>query len=559
MNKTTLVSKKISNKTIIFMYLIIFIIIFHINTCKSTDDRNKFSLSDFEIEELEKSIIYQNENGDYFYEDFQKLIEVLRTKGVSDSEIEKVIQKIYFSRSIKSTKDLKRKSESSKSITKKNPNTESSTNPLYKEKDIFASKENSVSKKETLLNNQSSAIPKESKHKSDNLTKSDEKQNSVIKDDSKLSTAPVQKNKVYDKQDAIILENTSGKDIIIQNPPAETFQFEIKKGGRIASFHTINGPEKDYHLVQNPAPNSSIYYFISDRLNPTIEKKFNEKELSEEILENEFGKEDYLKMKELIKSSSNISNNTKGKGYLEILICNSIWNKDKTKEIFINPRFLNLKDQIIGDKLGFSIFYNSKDNQVEMIFSAEGDLHRAISKDGETFEYKEALSTLNTQFIERDPSVSSDGKTIVFVSSRLFKSSLAGGSILIAFRNNVSDPFSEPIEIPGTADSTGEIFPCYYSNKQGDFIFFKKVDGVKGESKTGWLYSIQLQNKKLLPIVPFLPNSDIPFKYMVVFYNEKRGHRIMSSFPINNYDIFRMHLSEPVKVIVSEDGKILKK
>jgi len=556
--------KKDSNRNSIYLknwkFFSMLIILAVFLTCSTTGDKDKFSLKDFEIEELEKKTIHQDESGDYFYEDFQKLIEELRAKGISEQEIEKIIQKIFRSRNIHGIKALKKRSSSLQYSAKDKKTTDnSSSTSSYKETNILQKENKGAVKPETKPANQNSSNSKEVKKPIENLAKKEESKKSSTMDNKNSIADSDPKKNTFDKTNAILHEQTSGKEIMIVRPPAETYQFGITKGGRIASFQTINGPEKDYHLVQNPAPNSSIYYFISDRILPYIDKKFNVKELSDDVLEKEFGKDDFVKMKELTKSASNLPLEMKGKGYLEILVCNAIWNKDKTKEIFINPRFLKLKDHITGDKLGFSLYYNSKESQVEMIYSVEGDLHLAVSKDGENFEYKAPMETLNSQFVERDPSISPDGKTIVFASSRLFKSSLAGASVFIAFRNSISEPFSEPVEIPGTADSTGEIFPCLYSSKYGDFIFFKKINGVQGEGKLGWLYSIQIQNKKLLPIIPFSQESEIPFKYMVISYNEKRGHRLMSSFPVNNYDIFRMHLSDPTKVIVDENGKISKK
>lgn len=58
-------------------------------------------------------------------------------------------------------------------------------------------------------------------------------------------------------------------------------------------------------------------------------------------------------------------------------------------------------------------------------------------------------------------------------------------------------------------------------------------------------------------MVPFQEDSDIPFKYITVSYSEKRGNRIMSAFPVNDYDLYRMHLENVESIYVDVEGNII--
>lgn len=361
-----------------------------------------------------------------------------------------------------------------------------------------------------------------------------------------------------------------GRPIIVQNRPDEqmleamagmednrifkTTRFGIKRGQRLKSFHTLNGPGKDYHLVQSPIQDSSFYYYLTDRVNPVFKSTNNLKATPLSSYRNQVDNDVYQKMKQSIEQK--ITDDMSGTGFLEIMVCESAFNKEGEKEIFFDPKFTNIKDIHRGNKLGFALFYNEETEKLELIYSAEGDLFKAESSDGINFDLIEDIFTLNSEYIERDPSISSDGLILAFASSRNFRSNIQGTQLFISIRDSLEEPWPEPVVVSNAINALSELFPSIYSTENSSFVFFKVYD----KNPTGYmenLYSVEVRNNVVLPMVPFQEDSDIPFKYITVSYSEKRGNRIMSAFPVNDYDLYRMHLENVESIYVDVEGNII--
>lgn len=366
------------------------------------------------------------------------------------------------------------------------------------------------------------------------------------------------------------LYNQFGKPIIVQNRPDQqmldamagmedtrifkTTRFGIRRGKRLKSFHTLNGPGKDYHLVQSPITNSNLYYYLTDRIKPVFKSTNNLKATPLSAYRSQVDSDVYQKMKQSIEQK--ITDDMSGTGFLEIMVCESAFNKDGEKEIFYSPKFTNIKDIHRGNKLGFALFFNEETEKIELIYSAEGDLFLAESSDGVNFDIIEDIFTLNSEFIERDPTISSDGLILAFASSRNFRSNIQGTQLFVSIRDSLDEPWPEPVVVSNAINALSELFPSIYSTGDSSFVFFKVYD----KNPTGYmenLYSVEIRNKVVLPMVPFQEDSDIPFKYITVSYSEKRGNRIMSAFPVNDYDLYRMHIEDVESIYVDVDGNII--
>jgi len=332
----------------------------------------------------------------------------------------------------------------------------------------------------------------------------------------------------------------------------DTWQFSFKRKSRIKSFGTINGAGKDYNLVQSPLPGVAHYYFITDRINSSFAESGNALEKDIEEYKDLFSPADFEKVKKSMEAGSR----GKGLGALEIVVCESVQSKDGQTEILHFPRFINLKDLLPGNKLGFTVFQNPEKNRVEMIFSTKGKLHLATSVNGIDFKYEGLLSSVNSDFTDRDPSVSPDGKTLVFASTRTFNSNLMGLQLFIAHRNSLSEPFSTPVAVDGAINTLGEIFPSVFQSSKGKFIFFKIFD----KSSSGYnenIYSMEVRDGVFLPMVPFAAESDIPHKYITISYSEKRGYRVMASYPVNDFDLYHIEIDSMNPVFVDSSGNVL--
>ncbi len=331
-----------------------------------------------------------------------------------------------------------------------------------------------------------------------------------------------------------LLEEEKRKNLL----NVETYQFTIKKGERLKSFGAINGPGKDYHLIQSPVTGSKQYYYLADRATPAAKNPEEVKEKSLEDLKGLIGEEAYKKAKQ-----AEADKNNKGTGFLEIVVMDSVFDQKGEKEIFYNPRFTNLKDMHKGNVLGFALFHNKEKDHLEIIYSVEGDLYRSYSKDGEHFEPGELMAALNSSFVERDPAISRDGKILVFASSRTYNSNLMGTQLFVSIRNSAYEDFPMPFAVKNATNSLNELFPTIFQSPEGTFIIFRKYDKCPyGYNES--LYSIRMQGDEMEPMVPFSSQSDYSFKYITVSYSQDRGVRVMGSYPTNGYDIYRMYLTK---------------
>jgi len=330
-----------------------------------------------------------------------------------------------------------------------------------------------------------------------------------------------------------------------------SYQFKLKKGRRLKSFQTLNGPGKDYHLVKSPFKRKNQYYYITDRAKPVIGSSKANREKTLKKLKGNISSEDYAQVVKSLTSPSK----TKGTGYLEIVTCNSILNKDGTKEIFYNPRFVNLKEIKKGNKLGFALYFNERKNLLEIYYSVNGDIHHATSADGENFTAGTSLDTFNTDYVERDPAISADGKILVFASSRNYKSNILGTQLFVARRDSVDTDFETPQIVPQASNSLNELFPSIISNALGTFIIYKTYErGHSGYREA--MYSVQVVKNGLLPQVLFSEGGAIPHKYLTASAIDKNLTMVWSSYPKNGYDLYQMKISLEKAVIVNEDGEI---
>jgi Tol biopolymer transport system component len=82
-----------------------------------------------------------------------------------------------------------------------------------------------------------------------------------------------------------------------------------------------------------------------------------------------------------------------------------------------------------------------------------GDIYRAlITLDGATLGDATPVVELNSPAFEMDPAVRHDGKEIFFASAR---GSSADADIWVATRQNVTDPWSEPVNVGPTINTPG--------------------------------------------------------------------------------------------------------
>lgn len=332
----------------------------------------------------------------------------------------------------------------------------------------------------------------------------------------------------------------------------ESYQFKFRRKARLKSFNTINGPGKDYNLVQSALPGSNHYYFITDRINPLFSEDKKVLEESLDSYRSQFDDATYNK----IKSAMSDVKKEKGTGYLEVMLCDAMTAKDGSTEVLINPRFITLKDSVKGNKLGFTVYYNDERKRLEMVFSAGGNLHLATSMDGEHFDYKGELAGVNSAYTDRDPSISPDGKVLVFASSRSFQSNLTGMQLYIATRSSLNSSFGVPQEVIGGVNTLGELFPSIFRSSKGTFILFKLFDkNAAGYNEN--LYSIEVRDGIFLPMVPFAEGSAVPHKYITISYSSKRGYRVMASYPVNDYDLYHMEIEEIKPVHVDAYANVL--
>lgn len=116
--------------------------------------------------------------------------------------------------------------------------------------------------------------------------------------------------------------------------------------------------------------------------------------------------------------------------------------------------------------------------------------------------------------------------------------------------------FSKPITIKEGINALGELYPCIYHDSNGTFIFVKKYIKV-GSIFRLKLYSIEIRENYLLPMVTFKIGSDIPHKYITYYYDEKIGEQIVSSYTINGYDLYNMNIASIEQVVVNVNGNVV--
>lgn len=568
-------------------------------SCKTTPKKN------LEPEELKPQVAEENEDlkvdndvpdvqiknteiGDYYYEDYEKKLEELRQEEARkraelEKELEDEKQKnlqlaMENMDQGKELEDLKRKNNDALNypyygVAKKSgPSDIGDTAVDSLDVKLDGVRKAGISGDRTLMAGTVEEIEKNNSSGTNGLEKVDPLQKGELTANviTPVVQPSVKTSGLMSDVDLQELFTKFGRPIIVQNRPDEqmleamagmednrifkTTRFGIKRGQRLKSFHTLNGPGKDYHLVQSPIQDSSFYYYLTDRVNPVFKSTNNLKATPLSSYRNQVDNDVYQKMKQSIEQK--ITDDMSGTGFLEIMVCESAFNKEGEKEIFFDPKFTNIKDIHRGNKLGFALFYNEETEKLELIYSAEGDLFKAESSDGINFDLIEDIFTLNSEYIERDPSISSDGLILAFASSRNFRSNIQGTQLFISIRDSLEDPWPEPIVVSNAINALSELFPSIYSTENSSFVFFKVYD----KNPTGYmenLYSVEVRNKVVLPMVPFQEDSDIPFKYITVSYSEKRGNRIMSAFPVNDYDLYRMHLENVESIYVDVEGNII--
>lgn len=322
----------------------------------------------------------------------------------------------------------------------------------------------------------------------------------------------------------------------------DTHQFTLIRGLRIRGFNTINCPGKDYSLLQDPTPGSQRYFFLSDR----TESSFGTAQELTDMLA-EYGNELAPAVIERIKNAMS-QPREKGNGLLEIMSCDSVNSANGEREVLFNPRFTDMRDMTPGDKLGFALFHNAATGKLEVYYSAGGDLHLATSSDGERFDYVRPLTELNSNFIERDPTITQDGSMIAFASSRNIQSDIAGVELFIAVRENAKY-FKPAKRVPHTYNPLSSLFPSFYQNREGTFILLKRFF-----RRREYMASLEIRDGVIKPIVNFTAGSDMSEKYLAISASDLRGLRILASYQINGYDLFRMDLkSEKITVDAVEE------
>ena len=508
-------------------------------TCKSAKKKTS-NASGSTLQPADKNMPKYS-NIDYFYEDYKK------GKGNSKRKPGWSYKKPVGTS--KTGKDSDNKSnKNSDSSNNKNSNNKNSKNKNYVDNTnkVFYKKKSSKSSDSKQLKNQVTRIDKSKLKSVGMMTDQDLKE---LYD--KMKTVVII-NKKFSSKESKDYESNEDKRLY------KSYQFSIKKGSRLSSFHTINGPGKDYSLQQSPVADSNHYYFITDRIQPLFVDNLNVSGRPLYTIKSEIDESTY---DEIVKKIKAIEHKAlkKHSRFMEIVVCNVIPNKQKSREIFYKPRFLNLNKLVRGDKLGFTLFNNQEKNQVEIYFSAMGNIHKAVSKDGVNFTLDKKLKNINSRDIDRDPSITPDGKILVFASTRGIESSVGATQLFISFRKSINDKFEKPHLVGGTVNRFGELFPTIFKSSYGTFIFFKQYNYNK--IKRGYVYtyySIQIKDKVLLPKVIFSAKSQTPFKYTTISFSKKRGFRIFSSYPVNTYDIFRMHVKKVLKVKIDSDGAIIK-
>lgn len=315
----------------------------------------------------------------------------------------------------------------------------------------------------------------------------------------------------------------------------ETVQFKIKKTSRLKSYNVINGAGKDYNLYRSPV-DENRFYFLSDRTNTVF--KTNEKDFR-----NKVSRKLYNKIK-------NQKNDDSGTGFLEIVTLESAKNKND-KMVFYNSKFSSIKDLHQGNKLGYTLYNHN--GKLRIIYSAEGDLHTAESTDGVNFEPLEPMDIINSGlYTDRDPSISPDGRILAFASSRNMESNIRGTQLFISVRENINSPWKEPVVVPYAMNSLNELFPVIFQYEDRYFVFVRVFNNEEGEYKEN-LYSIEIREGIVFPMVPLDSESDIPYKYLAI-----RDNEIFGSYPANNYDIYNLEFETIEKIYVSIKSKVYK-
>lgn len=556
MKKCKKTSNSIKNLILLlFQITIIFIFIgWTFSSCKTSSPKNDKNGKKSSNESYDGS-----SKGDYFYENYMKSKNKRNNNkknndqnNNAENNSNNTTNTSSKEKSEKSTQKNKNSSEEEKRENKNGMNTNNDTadsknsNNINKKNKLDKNNnknipENSITKSNNNQKNQKGSSNSNINNKTEKLNGSSKNGTTITNNNGNAHLTNLEKQKQEEEKrkkekEAALQKEREEKRKKLLN--LETYQFTIKKGNRLKSFGAINGPGKDYHLIQSPAPNSKKYYYLTDRITASAKNPKNVKEKSLDELEGLIGLEAFNKVNSTAADKSN-----KGTGFLEIIVLDSVFDKEGNKEIFYNPRFINLKDMHKGNKLGFALYYNHAKKRTEIIYSAEGNLHLAYSPDGEFFSYSHELSALNSEFIERDPAISRDGKILAFSSSRKFNSNLMGTQLYVSIRDSVYEDFSAPITVKNATNSLNELFPSIYQAKEGTFIIFRKYDKCPyGYNEN--LYSIRISGKKLEPMVPFSSESDYAYKYITVSYSPKRGIRVMGSYPQNGYDIFRMFVTK---------------
>lgn len=316
----------------------------------------------------------------------------------------------------------------------------------------------------------------------------------------------------------------------------ETVQFTIKKKSRLKSYNTINGPGKDYNLYRSPVTDSR-FYFLSDRVNTLF--KTNEKDFTSKL------------PRSVLKKVKGQKNDPSGTGFLEIVTVEAANNKEG-RLVFYNSTFTNIKDLHSGNKLGYTLYQN--ESKLNIIYSAEGDLHRAQSTDGINFELIYPMLSVNSElYTDRDPSVSPDGKILAFASSRNMESNIRGTQLFISTRESIQSEWNDPVCVPYAMNSLNELFPVIFQYKDRYFVFVRVFDNAdQGEYKET-IHSIEIREGIVFPMVPVSDQSDIPYKYFAVNNGD-----IFGSYPVNDYDLFQLEFSKIEKVHVNINSKIYK-
>ncbi|RME89914.1 MAG: hypothetical protein D6767_07715 [Candidatus Hydrogenedentota bacterium] len=257
----------------------------------------------------------------------------------------------------------------------------------------------------------------------------------------------------------------------------------------------FNGPGKDYNLLK--VPGKDLFYFLSNRVEAKIKPTGNRF------------------------------------GYFSLFAMDAKPTSNQYEPEFLNVRKIQLKG-VRSSILGFTLFVHK--GKIHLIFSNGHKLLEATSTDGTTFSTPKQLS-LPTNYILRDPSISKDGKLLVFAEENKSKWETW---VSVVERNSPTHDFIRYRQVEDSLQSTGSgVFPALYERGNRKFIFYRVFEKM---------YSVEILKEDFTPPVEL--TGTLPEKYMTFIHLENKQVFIGSMHTkTNSYDLARFKLSaKPVTV-----------